>query len=136
MLSRGLELDEDDRGDVLKRVDWCAANLHVSLPEPADLVTIDVAWTRQRNILPNARKLLQRTGTVVTLIKPHYEAEATHLRGGVLLESEISAVLERVKQDAMDSGFEWLSVTTSPIKGAKGNIEMLAHLRQSEHIQK
>jgi hypothetical protein len=30
VLSRGLELDEDGRGDVLKRADWCSRNLHVS----------------------------------------------------------------------------------------------------------
>lgn len=33
VLSRGLELDEDGRGDVLKRKDWCAAHLNVALPE-------------------------------------------------------------------------------------------------------
>lgn len=33
VLSRGLELDEDGRGDVLKRADWCAAKLSVDLPE-------------------------------------------------------------------------------------------------------
>lgn len=33
VLSRGLELDEDGRGDVLKRKDWCAAHLTVALPE-------------------------------------------------------------------------------------------------------
>jgi hypothetical protein len=33
VLARGLELDEDGRGDVLKRRDWCAANFVVDLPE-------------------------------------------------------------------------------------------------------
>ncbi|MFP3709383.1 type IIL restriction-modification enzyme MmeI [Paraburkholderia sp. SIMBA_009] len=33
VLSRGLELDEDGRGDVLKRKDWCVAHVNVSLPE-------------------------------------------------------------------------------------------------------
>lgn len=33
VLSRGLELDEDGRGDVLKRRDWCASHLNVNLPE-------------------------------------------------------------------------------------------------------
>lgn len=33
VLSRGLELDEDGKGDVLKRADWCAANLQTCLPE-------------------------------------------------------------------------------------------------------
>lgn len=47
VLSRGLELDEDGRSDVLKRADWCAANLNASLPEHGvtlspDLCVIDV----------------------------------------------------------------------------------------------
>ncbi|SEF89657.1 Eco57I restriction-modification methylase domain-containing protein [Marinobacterium lutimaris] len=33
VLSRCLDLDEDDKGDVLKRADWCASNLKASLPE-------------------------------------------------------------------------------------------------------
>lgn len=33
VLARGLELDEDGKGDVLKRADWCAANLNATLPE-------------------------------------------------------------------------------------------------------
>lgn len=33
VLSRGLELDEDGKGDVLKHADWCASNLQASLPE-------------------------------------------------------------------------------------------------------
>ena len=46
VLSRGLELDEDGKGDVLKRADWCTANLSVSLAEHGvtqapDLAVID-----------------------------------------------------------------------------------------------
>lgn len=33
VLSRGLALDEDGKGDVLKRADWCIANLQANLPE-------------------------------------------------------------------------------------------------------
>jgi hypothetical protein len=33
VLSRGLELDEDGKGNVLKRGDWCAANLNASIHE-------------------------------------------------------------------------------------------------------
>ncbi len=72
--------------------------MHVSLPEPVDIVTIDVGWTRQSKILPNVVKLIAgsrgltpaargdddaestkrdttREARVVTLIKPHYEAQ-------------------------------------------------------------
>lgn len=43
VLSRGLELDEDGRGDVLKRKDWCAAHLTVALPEHCVSLSPDFA---------------------------------------------------------------------------------------------
>jgi hypothetical protein len=43
VLSRGLELDEDGKGDVLKRTDWCAANLQASLPEHGVTLSPDLA---------------------------------------------------------------------------------------------
>ncbi|WP_175983512.1 Eco57I restriction-modification methylase domain-containing protein [Burkholderia vietnamiensis] len=43
VLSRGLELDEDGRGDVLKRKDWCAAHLTVTLPEHGVSLSPDFA---------------------------------------------------------------------------------------------
>ena len=43
VLSRGLDLDEDGKGDVLKRADWCAANLNVSLPEQGVTLAPDLA---------------------------------------------------------------------------------------------
>lgn len=33
VLSRGLDLDEDGKGEILKHANWCAANLQASLPE-------------------------------------------------------------------------------------------------------
>lgn len=43
VLSRGLELDEDGKCDVLKRADWCAANLKASLPEHGVTLSPDLA---------------------------------------------------------------------------------------------
>ncbi|AWI76210.1 ATP phosphoribosyltransferase regulatory subunit [Parazoarcus communis] len=43
VLSRGLELDEDGKGDVLKRADWCAANLQATLPEHGMTLSPDLA---------------------------------------------------------------------------------------------
>jgi type I restriction-modification system DNA methylase subunit len=43
VLSRGIELDEDGKGDVLKRADWCAANLKASLPEYGVTLSPDLA---------------------------------------------------------------------------------------------
>lgn len=43
VLSNTLELDEDGRGDVLKRSEWCAANLTITLPEQGVAIAPDFA---------------------------------------------------------------------------------------------
>lgn len=43
VLSRGLELDDDGRGDVLKQGDWCATHLTVALPEHGVSLSSDFA---------------------------------------------------------------------------------------------
>jgi len=43
VLSRGLELDEDGRGDVLKRKDWCATHVTTTLPEHGVSLSPDFA---------------------------------------------------------------------------------------------
>lgn len=120
-------LRKDARVIVMERTNA----MHVTLPEPVSLVTIDVAWTRQKHILPAAARLLSAEGEVVTLIKPHYEADKRLLRGGVLPEEHLAKVLEAVRADIAHAGFSWIADTLSPIRGAKGNLEYLAHLRRS-----
>ena len=73
--------------------------------------------------------MLQPGGNVVSLIKPHYEAPANLLRGGVLIGDAIENILKMVKLDFAAADFEVLAITPSPLKGTKGNIEFLAHLR-------
>ncbi len=43
VLARGLEIDEDGKADVLKRADWCAANLRAALPEHGVMLAPDLA---------------------------------------------------------------------------------------------
>ena len=49
------KLRKDPRVVVMERTNA----MHVQLPEPANLVTIDVAWTRQQHILPAAKAILR-----------------------------------------------------------------------------
>jgi 23S rRNA (cytidine1920-2'-O)/16S rRNA (cytidine1409-2'-O)-methyltransferase len=117
-------LRKDPRVVVMERTNA----MHVMLPEPIDVVVIDVAWTKQGHILPAARRMLKTGGNVVTLVKPHYEADPDWLRGGVLVETRMADVMQRVEADFISVGFEKSGLTTSPIKGAKGNVELLALL--------
>lgn len=118
-------LRKDPRVVVMERTNA----MHAELPEKVGIVTIDVAWTRQRHILPAARRMVADDGFVVSLIKPHYEAEQSQLVKGVLPSTEIDAIVERVSEDIRAAGFEVLQTVPSPILGAKGNAEVLAYLR-------
>lgn len=118
-------LRKDARVVVMERTNA----LHVELPEPVALAAIDVGWTRQHFILPAARRLVAKGGSVVTLIKPHYEAEANELRRGVLPDDRIEAILERVRERVRGVGLSIDRIVESPIKGQKGNRELLGLVR-------
>lgn len=93
--------------------------MHVDLPEKIDLITIDVGWTKQEKILPNAFKNLKATGLVLSLIKPHYEAPE-HVKQGKLEEAEIPGILGKIERDIEELGGKVLKKTESPILGEKG----------------
>ena len=118
------KLRKDPRVIVMERTNA----MHATLPDPVDLVTIDVAWTRQRHILPAAARMLKPGGQIVSLLKLHYEAEKSLLKQGILPESKIADVFKTVSADIRHAGFSICAVTKSPITGHGGNTEMLGWL--------
>jgi len=127
------ELDWNLRNDPRVVVMERTNAMHVELPEKVDLISIDVSWTKQKNILPNTFKNLKDNGKIVSLIKPHYEAPRNLLRRGKLLEEKIDEVLGGIKNDILSSGGELKKLIKSPILGGKGkNVEFLALIVKSE----
>lgn len=118
-------LRKDDRVEVLERTNA----MHVELPEPVDLVTIDVGWTPQRHILPSAARLVRPEGRIISLVKPQYEAGEADRVGGVVKEDALEPVLERVRLAVPDTGLVLAGETRSPIRGGGGNVEVLFLLR-------
>jgi len=115
------KLRNDPRVVVMERTNA----LHVTLPESVDLVTVDVSWTPQRLIIPQALNLLKPGGEIISLIKPHYEARKAHLSSE---ESEI--ITQNTKKVISDLGFEVCGLVKSPLLGEKGgNIEYLFRIR-------
>jgi len=106
---------------------------HVTLPEPVDLVTIDAGWTRQREILPAAIRLLKPIGRIISLIKPHYEADPATLIDGVLPESQSPTVLANLRGLPPSLSLTLFAETESPIQGHGGNREWLWLLRPNDH---
>lgn len=101
--------------------------MHVALPEKADLITIDVGWTKQESILPNAFANLKANGKIVSLIKPHYESPRYYLRKGRLPDEKMDEVITLVGQKIEGCGGKILKIVESPILGEKGkNREFLA----------
>jgi 23S rRNA (cytidine1920-2'-O)/16S rRNA (cytidine1409-2'-O)-methyltransferase len=123
------KLRKDPRVVVMERTNA----MHASLPEAVDLVVIDVAWTKQRHILPAALKLLRPAGQLVTLVKPHYEADPSLLQKGKLPVGSLDAVLSQVESDIVSARFAIVAKTLSPITGSKReNAEYLYHLTPSQ----
>ncbi|MCC6705184.1 MAG: TlyA family RNA methyltransferase [Thermomicrobiales bacterium] len=121
------KLRDDERVVVMERIN---ARYLEELPEPVDLVVIDVSFISLALILPVARRILTDAGSCVPLVKPQFEAGKGEVgKGGVVRDPAIHrAVLEKSAAFAREHGFRVLGVTRSPIVGPAGNIEFLMHL--------
>jgi len=109
--------------------------MHVKLPEKVDLLTIDVGWTKQERILPNAFKNLKANGEIISLIKPHYESPKYLLRKGKLPDNKLDEVLALVSQKIEKIGGKILNMVESPILGEKGkNREFLTLVVRKEEV--
>ncbi|HEY2730757.1 MAG TPA: TlyA family RNA methyltransferase [Polyangia bacterium] len=99
--------------------------------ERVDLVVIDVSFISLRLVLPALPPLARPGAPVVALVKPQFEVGRAHVgKGGIVRDDAARAQsLVDVRAAAEALGFAALADTTSPIKGGKGNIEFLLHLR-------
>jgi 23S rRNA (cytidine1920-2'-O)/16S rRNA (cytidine1409-2'-O)-methyltransferase len=99
--------------------------------ERVDLVVIDVSFISLRLVLPALPPLARPGAPIVALVKPQFEVGRAHVgKGGIVRDDAARAQsLVDVRAAAEALGFVALGETTSPIKGGKGNIEFLVHLR-------
>jgi 23S rRNA (cytidine1920-2'-O)/16S rRNA (cytidine1409-2'-O)-methyltransferase len=116
-------LRKHDRVVVMERTNA----LRCDVPEPVRLVTVDVAWTPQRRIVPAAMRWLDGPdGRAVSLLKPHYELPADRRPKGrtPLADADARAVCREVC-DGLAADCDVRAVTTSPLRGKGGNMEFL-----------
>jgi 23S rRNA (cytidine1920-2'-O)/16S rRNA (cytidine1409-2'-O)-methyltransferase len=102
-----------------------------TLPEPVDLVTIDVSFISLDLILGPVVSTLRHApaGQIVALVKPQFEAGRGRTDHGVVRDPAIHReVLERTVQSTRRHGLGTRAVIASPITGPEGNREFLAHL--------
>lgn len=105
--------------------------------EPVDFISVDVSFISLLKIMPAASQLLKPGGSMVTLIKPQFEAGREHVgKGGIVRDIHVhKAVIKKIVQGFVTFGLSPLQLTYSPIKGADGNIEYLLYSLREETPQ-
>lgn len=125
------KLRSDERVVVLERTNarfmepaWFADSL--------DFASIDVSFISLDKILPALYPCLKEGGMVVALIKPQFEAGKDKVgKHGVVSQEETHIdVIDRILHISRTIGFCVKSLSYSPIRGPKGNIEFLVFLEK------
>ncbi|MEJ5311148.1 MAG: TlyA family RNA methyltransferase [Anaerolineae bacterium] len=118
------ELRQDTRVVVMERVN---ARYLAALPEPVDVIVSDVSFISLRIVYATAVNWLKPGGTVISLIKPQFEAGREHVgKGGVVRDPTIHRqVLETVTAEMAALGLGLRGLMVSPLIGPAGNVEFL-----------
>lgn len=122
------KLRKDPRVEVMERTNA----MHVQLPEPVDLVAVDVAWTRQRFILPNALRQLAENGFILSLFKPQYEAEPDLVNHGVIDPEDMDEILQASLAGLSRIGVAVHSIVKLPHTKKSKNPEAILHILPGE----
>ncbi len=115
-------LRQDPRVTVLERVN---IRYLESLPETADIATIDVSFISLEKVIPAVVKLLRPGARIVALVKPQFQAERSEVgKRGVVRDPQVhAAVLGRHVVWAAKHGLLLEGLTTLPLLGPAGNKE-------------
>lgn len=107
-----------------------------TLPEPVDLITIDVSFISLALVFPVAKRLLKSSGEIIALIKPQFEAGRKQVgKGGIVRDANVHRqVVEKIAQCAIENDLRVRGVCRSPITGADGNVEFLMHLSADQSL--
>ena len=121
-------LRRDERVVVLERTDI----RDLAIGERFDVVVADLSFISLRSVATDLVDAAHPGADLVVLIKPQFEAgraEASKGRGVIrdpaVWRATATAVIDRVQA----SGAANMGVMVSPLRGADGNVEFLAHFR-------
>ncbi len=123
------KLRNDPRVTVMERTNFRNIG-DDALPHDLDLVVVDVSFISLRLILPRMGTFMKKGASAVVLIKPQFEAGREKVgKGGVVRDAGVREEAVRgLLEVAEEEGFLVSDPVESPIKGASGNREYLAHL--------
>lgn len=103
------------------------------IDDKLDFASCDVSFISLTKILPPAFALLKEGAYMVCLIKPQFEAGRDKVgKKGVVRERAVHEdVIRKVIGFSIETGFNPIGLTYSPIKGPEGNIEYLLFIQKS-----
>jgi 23S rRNA (cytidine1920-2'-O)/16S rRNA (cytidine1409-2'-O)-methyltransferase len=101
-----------------------------TVPEPVDLITLDLSFISLTLVLPNVLTFLRPGGEILALVKPQFEVGKGQVgKGGVVRDPELQRqAVDRVAQAARALGLQVSDPFPSPLKGPKGNQEYFLYL--------
>ncbi len=102
------------------------------LPEPVDLVTIDVSFISVEKVLGPAVRATRPGAEFLILVKPQFELSREEVgKGGIVRDEKLrEEAVERIRRAALRAGLEVLGVKPSRLAGAEGNQEFFLHVRR------
>jgi 23S rRNA (cytidine1920-2'-O)/16S rRNA (cytidine1409-2'-O)-methyltransferase len=105
-----------------------------ALPEPCQLITIDVSFISLAKVVPALLPHLAPGGLLLPMIKPQFEAGRGAVgKGGILRDEELrERVVRECAEELAALGLELLGVEDSEVPGMGGNREAFALLRKGE----
>jgi 23S rRNA (cytidine1920-2'-O)/16S rRNA (cytidine1409-2'-O)-methyltransferase len=94
-----------------------------------DLAVIDVSFISVTKILSALLPLLKDPASLIILIKPQFEVGRGEVGSGGVVRDRLKRIkaVDQVHGFAASLGLDLKGTIESPIKGAEGNIEYLAH---------
>ena len=114
---------------VMERTDIRALE-PAALPEPPDVVTIDVSFISLKLVLPAAIALAAGPADIVALVKPQFEVTRADTKKGIVRDPELHRrVCAEIAGFAAALGLTEIVQCDSPIAGADGNCEFFIGAR-------
>lgn len=104
------------------------------LPEPCDLVVVDVSFISLLKVVPALLSQIVPAGLLLPLIKPQFEVGRSGIgKGGIVRDSAIrSQVIDRRVEQLSALGLELLGQWESSVPGSGGNRETFALFRRHQ----
>lgn len=104
-----------------------------AIPEPCDLITLDLSFISLVKVVPAVMPFLAADGWLLALIKPQFEAGRDLVgKGGVVRDEAVRRrVVEQRTADLASAGLGVVGIVDSEVPGAAGNRETFALFRRS-----